>query len=89
MRAALAVLAALADVQRVQEVVAGMKRVFQTDDLARGEVTVVATGITTGDILKGVRFARDYAVTESLVLRTATNTIRRIETLHLEVGNGR
>ena len=76
--------------ERAEKMIPGnIDRVFQTDDLARGEVTVDATGITTGDILKGVRFARDYAVTESLVLRTATNTIRRIETLHLEVGNGR
>ena len=59
-------------------------RIFSTDDLASGEVTVVATGITTGDILRGVRFARDYAVTESLVLRSANRTIRRIETLHLD-----
>jgi fructose-1,6-bisphosphatase class II len=71
--------------ERAQEMICGdIERVFTTDDLASGEVTVVATGITTGDILRGVRFRRDYAITESLVMRTATGTIRRIETMHLE-----
>jgi fructose-1,6-bisphosphatase II len=75
--------------ERAERMIEGdIDRVFVTDELAQGEVTVVATGITNGDILKGVRFRRNYAVTESLVMRTATNTIRRIETMHLEAGNG-
>lgn len=75
--------------ERAERMVGGdIDRIFCTDELASGEVTVVATGITNGDILKGVRFGRDYAVTESLVMRTATRMIRRIETMHLEVGNG-
>lgn len=63
-------------------------RVLVTDDMARGEVTVVATGITTGDFFKGVHFRRDYAVTESMVMRMSNRTIRRIQTKHLEAGNG-
>lgn len=75
--------------ERAQRMMDGdIERVLSTDDLATGEVTVVATGITTGDILRGVHFKRDFAVTESLVLRTATGTIRRIETIHLEMGAG-
>jgi len=75
--------------ERAQRMIDGnIDRVFGTDELASGEVTVVATGITTGDQLKGVRFRRDFAVTDSLVMRTATRTIRRIETMHQEVGNG-
>ena len=75
--------------ERAERMVGGnIDRIFNTDELASGEVTVVATGITNGDILKGVRFGRDYAVTESLVMRTATRMIRRIETMHLEAGNG-
>jgi len=74
--------------ERAQKMVGGdIDRVFSTEELASGEVTVVATGITTGDQLKGVRFRRDYAITDSLVMRTATRTIRRIETMHLEVAN--
>lgn len=74
--------------ERAQQMIDGdIDRVFDTEELASGEVTVVATGITTGDQLKGVRFRRDFAVTDSLVMRTATRTIRRIETMHLEVGN--
>lgn len=59
-------------------------RVFHTEDLARGEVIFVATGITSGDLLKGVRYARGYAVTESIVMRSAQNIVRKIETKHMD-----
>jgi fructose-1,6-bisphosphatase II len=75
--------------ERALKMVGGdVDRVLMTDDLANGEVTVVATGITTGDFFKGVVFRRDYAVTESMVMRMANRTIRRIQTKHLEAGNG-
>lgn len=59
-------------------------RVFYTEDLARGNVMFAATGITSGDMMKGVRFGRGYAITESLIMRSATGTVRRIETMHLD-----
>ncbi len=55
-------------------------RVLQTSDLARGHVMFSATGITTGDLLRGVRFRRHDAILESIVMRSATRTIRRVET---------
>jgi fructose-1,6-bisphosphatase class II len=57
-------------------------RVFRTEDLARGNVMFAATGITTGDLLRGVRYRRGFALTESIVMRSGTGTIRRIETMH-------
>lgn len=57
-------------------------RVLRTEDLANGSVVFCATGITSGDLLKGVRFRRGYALTESIVMRSATHQIRRIETTH-------
>lgn len=57
-------------------------RVFKTEDLAAGNVMFAATGITSGDLLQGVRYRRGFALTESIVMRSATGTIRRIETMH-------
>lgn len=57
-------------------------RVFSTEDLASGHVMFSATGVTSGDLLKGVRYKRGYALTESIVMYSGTGTIRRIETRH-------
>lgn len=62
-----------------------VNRVFTTRDLADGNVMFSATGITSGDLLKGVRYRRGYALTESIVMRSTTGTIRRIETMHRHV----
>ncbi|HRJ26925.1 MAG TPA: class II fructose-bisphosphatase [Fimbriimonadaceae bacterium] len=59
-----------------------LDRVFHTNDLASGNVMFAATGITSGDLLKGVRYKRGHALTESIVMRSSTGTIRRIETVH-------
>jgi len=60
-------------------------RVMTTTDLASGHVQFCATGITSGDILKGVRYRRDYALTESILMRSKTGTIRRIQTMHRNI----
>lgn len=68
---------------RAAKMVGGdLDRVFMTNDLARGSVYFAATGITPGDLLKGVRYRRGYALTESIIMRSAEGTIRRIETIH-------
>lgn len=61
-----------------------VERVLYTHDLARGNVVFSATGITSGDLLKGVRYGRGFARTESIVMRSQTGKIRRIETTHLD-----
>ena len=69
--------------ERANKMVGGdVERVFQTEDLASGNVMFAATGITSGDLLKGVRYKRGYALTESIVMRAKSGTIRRIETTH-------
>jgi fructose-1,6-bisphosphatase II len=58
-------------------------RVLTTDDLVSGDnVFVAATGVTTGALLGGVRYTRDGAVTESIVMRSRSGTVRRIEAEH-------
>ncbi len=73
---------------RAQSMIEGdIDRVFHTRDMARGTVMFTATGITSGDLLKGVRYKRDYAQTESIVMRS-NGIIRRIETIHKNAVNG-
>ena len=58
-------------------------RVLTTDDLVAGDdLFVAATGVTTGALLRGVRYTREGAVTESLVIRSRSGTVRRIEAQH-------
>ncbi len=69
--------------ERASKMVEGdLDRVFNTTDLARGHVMFAATGVTSGDLLKGVRYRRGFAITESIVMTSDTGTIRKIETLH-------
>ena len=58
-------------------------RVLTTDDLvASDDVFFSATGVTEGDILRGVRYRGDGASTETLVMRSKTGTLRRISATH-------
>jgi fructose-1,6-bisphosphatase class II len=57
-------------------------RVFGVNDLAAGNVLFCATGVTDGPLMKGVKFTRDGATSESMVMRSRSGTIRRIQTHH-------
>jgi fructose-1,6-bisphosphatase II len=58
-------------------------RVLLTDDLVAGDdVFVAATGVTTGALLRGVRYVNDGAITDSIVMRSRSGTVRRIEARH-------
>lgn len=60
-----------------------LDRVLHTDDLVRGEnVFFVATGITDGELLRGVRYRAETATTQSLVMRSRSGTIRQIDSTH-------
>ncbi len=57
--------------------------VLSTDDLVRSDnVFFVATGITDGELVRGVRYAGGGARTESLVMRSKSGTIRRVSSQH-------
>ena len=60
-----------------------VSRIFGLDDLVRGHQTVVATGISGGDLLRGVRYMADGARTQSLVLCSRCNRVRFIDSIHL------
>ena len=57
-------------------------RVFTQDDLAQGDVIVVATGVTNGDLLRGVRFLADSARTHTLVMCMRCNWVRFTDGIH-------
>ena len=57
-------------------------RVFTTDELAPGEVIVAATGVTNGDLLRGVRYLADSARTHSIVMCTRHNWVRFVDGIH-------
>jgi fructose-1,6-bisphosphatase II len=60
-----------------------LDRVLRTDDLVGGrDVFFAATGVTTGALLRGVRYTRDGAITDSIVMRSRSATVRRIEATH-------
>jgi fructose-1,6-bisphosphatase II len=53
------------------------------DDLCSGkDIFFAATGITSGDLLKGVRYEDVYAYTQSMVLRSASGTMRIVDAYH-------
>jgi fructose-1,6-bisphosphatase II len=57
--------------------------VLTMDDLVRSDdVFFGATGITSGEFLRGVRYRGDYAQTYSIMMRSRSGTMRRIETHH-------
>lgn len=60
-----------------------LKQIYRTSDLAKSDnVMFAATGVTDGAMLKGVRRSPGTAVTHSIVMRSKSGTIRRIEATH-------
>ncbi len=59
-----------------------VERVFTIDDLAPQEVIVAATGVSNGELLRGVRYLADSARTHSLVMCTRCNWVRFVDGIH-------
>jgi fructose-1,6-bisphosphatase II len=58
-------------------------RVLHTSDLVHGEdVFFCATGITDGELVRGVRYNRGAVATSSIVMRSKSGTIRSVDSLH-------
>ncbi|MFI9390817.1 class II fructose-bisphosphatase [Streptomyces bauhiniae] len=73
------------DEERERAIAAGhdLDRVLTTDDLVSGEnVFFVATGITDGELMRGVRYRSETATTDSIVMRSKSGTVRKIESEH-------
>jgi fructose-1,6-bisphosphatase II len=63
--------------------VKNINKIFKTEELAKGNnIMLAATGVTDGDLLKGVRYTSTGAYTHSIVMRSKSGTIRFISTEH-------
>jgi fructose-1,6-bisphosphatase II / sedoheptulose-1,7-bisphosphatase len=61
------------------------RKKYRVEDMVRGDCLFAATGITTGSLLKGVRF-RDGAIeTETVVMRSSSGTVRWIRAEHRQL----
>ncbi|MBI1384693.1 MAG: class II fructose-bisphosphatase [Rhizobiales bacterium] len=71
------------DIVRAHKIgIADIKRKYTRDELALGDVIFSATGVTDGSMLSGVRFGTGVIETETIVMRSATGTVRRISARH-------
>ncbi len=73
------------DAERRKALEAGydLNQVLTTEDLVSGEnVFFCATGVTDGDLLKGVRYYPGGCTTHSIVMRSKSGTVRMIEAYH-------
>lgn len=59
-----------------------MQHVFTDEELVRGDAIVVATGVSNGDLLRGVRYQADAARTHSIVMCTRCNRVRFVDSTH-------
>ncbi|HWC37814.1 MAG TPA: class II fructose-bisphosphatase, partial [Acidimicrobiales bacterium] len=60
-----------------------LETVLSTDDLVRGNnCFFAATGVTDGELLRGIRYTNTGALTQSLVMRSKSGTVRRVDASH-------
>ncbi|HEX9873268.1 MAG TPA: class II fructose-bisphosphatase [Deferrimonas sp.] len=57
-------------------------RIYSAEDMARGDVFFAATGVTNGELLRGVRYTAGGAETHSIVMRSKSRTVRFVESKH-------
>jgi len=59
-----------------------LQKIYTGEELARGDVMFAATGVTSGDFLRGVRFFGGGAETHSVVMRSRSGTVRYLQSTH-------
>jgi fructose-1,6-bisphosphatase II / sedoheptulose-1,7-bisphosphatase len=64
-----------------------LDRIYQLEDMARGDCIFAATGVTDGSLLRGVHRRRSCVTTESIVMRASTRTIRRVSTQYHDLAH--
>jgi fructose-1,6-bisphosphatase II / sedoheptulose-1,7-bisphosphatase len=75
--------------KRVRALAMGVKNAkkkYDMTELASGDVIVCATGVTDGALLKGVKWIGDVVETETVIYRSATGTVRKIQAEHRAMG---
>jgi fructose-1,6-bisphosphatase II / sedoheptulose-1,7-bisphosphatase len=59
-----------------------LDRIYELEDLAKGDVIFAATGVTDGSLLEGVKRRKNMISTESVVMRASTGTVRWVKGEH-------
>jgi fructose-1,6-bisphosphatase II len=57
-------------------------KIYNIEEMAKGDVFFAATGVTNGDLVRGVRYFAGGAKTHTVVMRSKSRTVRFIETIH-------
>lgn len=71
------------EIERAKKMgITDLNRVYKRDEMASGNVMFSATGVTDGDLLKGVHFFGGGCTTQSVVMRSQTKTVRYITATH-------
>lgn len=60
-------------------------KVYAMEEMAKGDVLFAATGVTDGNLLSGVKFAKNYIQTDTIVMRSHSGTIRNIIARHQDM----
>lgn len=58
------------------------KKKYEIDDMVKGDCLFAATGVTDGPMLSGVKFGKEVIETETVVMRSVTGTVRRVQAEH-------
>lgn len=71
------------EIERAKKMgVTEIHKIWQLEEMAKGNVMFCATGVTQGNFLNGVRFTPGGAETHSIVMRSETGTVREIHATH-------
>ncbi len=62
-----------------------LKRTYSTADMASGDIIFAATGVTDGSLLSGVKFYDGQIETHTVIMRSATRTVRWIYAEHMDL----
>ncbi|MEL6751273.1 MAG: class II fructose-bisphosphatase [Pseudomonadota bacterium] len=57
-------------------------KAYDMSEMASGDVLFAATGVTDGNMLRGVKFGKQHITTHTVVMRSSTGTVRWIEAKH-------
>ena len=61
------------------------RKKYGVEDMVRGDCLFAATGVTDGSFLRGVKFRKEIIETETVVMRSATGTVRWIRAEHRQL----
>jgi fructose-1,6-bisphosphatase II / sedoheptulose-1,7-bisphosphatase len=61
------------------------RKKYNIEDMVKGDCLFAATGVTNGDMLRGVKFGKEIIETETVVMRSVTGTVRWIRADHRQL----